>query len=97
LKTVWNTGIIKSILHSFNLKVKQKNLDLVKEYDSKIPSMLLGDSLRLNQIILNQAIVQNIYTQWNSFIKRQITKRRQRKCDYWICVTDSGIVFLLTK
>ena len=44
---------LKSILHSFNLKVKQKNLELVKEYDSKIPSMLLGDSLRLNQIILN--------------------------------------------
>ena len=44
---------IKSILHSFNLKIKEKNLELVTEYDSKIPSMLLGDPLRLNQIILN--------------------------------------------
>jgi hypothetical protein len=30
-KTVWN-GIIKSILHSFNLK-ETKNLDLLNEYD----------------------------------------------------------------
>lgn len=44
---------ITSILHSFNPKIKEKNLKLVKEYDSKIPSILLGDSVRLNQIILN--------------------------------------------
>ena len=44
---------ITSVIHSFDLKIKEKNLELVKEYDSKIPSMLLGDSVRLNQIILN--------------------------------------------
>ncbi len=44
---------IISILHSFDLKIKEKNLKLIKEYDSKIPSILLGDSLRLNQIFLN--------------------------------------------
>lgn len=44
---------IESILHSFNLKIKEKNLELTKEYDSRIPSMLLGDSVRLNQIVLN--------------------------------------------
>ncbi len=44
---------IRSILHSFDLKIKEKNLELVKEYDSDIPALLLGDSVRLNQIILN--------------------------------------------
>lgn len=44
---------IDSILHSFNLKIKEKNLELVKEYDNKIAAMLLGDSIRLNQIVLN--------------------------------------------
>lgn len=44
---------LKSTLYSFDLKIKEKNLELVKEYDSNIPTMLLGDSLRLNQIILN--------------------------------------------
>lgn len=44
---------LKSTLYSFDLKIKEKNLELIKEYDSKIPSVVVGDSLRLNQIILN--------------------------------------------
>jgi len=44
---------LKSILYSFDLKIKEKNLVLKKEYDSSIPLILLGDSIRLNQIILN--------------------------------------------
>ncbi len=44
---------IKSMLHTFDLKLKEKNIELVSEYDSEIPAMLLGDSVRLNQIILN--------------------------------------------
>jgi two-component system CheB/CheR fusion protein len=44
---------IDSILHSFNLKVKEKNLEMEVQYDPLIPTMLLGDSVRLNQIILN--------------------------------------------
>jgi len=37
----------------FDLKIKDKNLELVKEYDNKIPSVLLGDAARLHQILLN--------------------------------------------
>lgn len=44
---------IKSTLFSFDLKIKEKNIELIKEYDSRIPSMVLGDTVRLNQIILN--------------------------------------------
>ena len=44
---------IKQILHSFDMKIKEKNLELENEYDNKIPSVLLGDSVRLNQILLN--------------------------------------------
>ncbi len=44
---------ITSILYTFDLKIKEKNLKLIKEYDSQLPSMLTGDSVRLNQIILN--------------------------------------------
>jgi two-component system CheB/CheR fusion protein len=44
---------IASILHTFEMKLKEKNLELIEEYDNKIPSILLGDSLRLNQILLN--------------------------------------------
>lgn len=44
---------ISSIVHSFDMKIREKNLELVEVYDNKIPPILVGDSLRLNQIILN--------------------------------------------
>ena len=44
---------ISAMLHLFEIKIQEKNLTLIKEYDDKIPSVLLGDSLRLHQIILN--------------------------------------------
>jgi len=44
---------LSAMLHLFDTKIQEKNLSLVKEYDNRIPHMLLGDSVRLNQIILN--------------------------------------------
>ena len=44
---------ITSMLHIFESKIYEKNLSLIKEYDTKIPEVVLGDPLRLNQIILN--------------------------------------------
>jgi signal transduction histidine kinase/FixJ family two-component response regulator len=44
---------ISAMLHLFETKIQEKNLQLIKEYDTNIPEMLLGDSVRLHQIILN--------------------------------------------
>ncbi|PKH68516.1 hypothetical protein CXF59_04135 [Flavobacterium sp. ALD4] len=44
---------ISSMIQVFNVKIKEKNLELVKEYDHKIPEVLLGDKVRLHQILLN--------------------------------------------
>ncbi len=44
---------ITAMLHLFEPKIQEKNITLVKEYDSKIPEVLVGDSVRLHQIILN--------------------------------------------
>lgn len=44
---------IASMLHLFETKIQEKNLRLVKEYDTRIPEVLLGDPVRLHQIILN--------------------------------------------
>lgn len=44
---------LSSMLHLFETKIQEKNLKLVSEYDEKIPEVLLGDSVRLHQIILN--------------------------------------------
>ena len=44
---------IATILHLFEPKILEMNLELVNEYDSKIPEILLGDSIRLHQILIN--------------------------------------------
>ena len=44
---------ISAMLHLFETKIQEKNLLLIKEYDDKIPEVLVGDPVRLHQIILN--------------------------------------------
>ncbi|SHM71445.1 CheR family methyltransferase [Flavobacterium xanthum] len=44
---------IASMLQLFETKIQEKNLKLVTHYDKKIPKLVLGDSIRLHQIILN--------------------------------------------
>jgi PAS domain S-box-containing protein len=44
---------ISAMLHLFETKIQEKNLKLVTEYDTSIPDVLLGDPVRLHQIILN--------------------------------------------
>ncbi|HEX8546961.1 MAG TPA: PAS domain S-box protein, partial [Cytophagaceae bacterium] len=44
---------IKAMLNLFETKFQEKNIALVKEYDTNIPEVLLGDPMRLHQVILN--------------------------------------------
>jgi signal transduction histidine kinase len=44
---------ISAMMHLFETKIQEKNLDFIKEYDESIPEVLLGDPVRLHQIILN--------------------------------------------
>lgn len=44
---------LSAMLHLFETKIQEKNLGLIKYYDSRIPKVLLGDSVRLHQVILN--------------------------------------------
>jgi PAS domain S-box-containing protein len=44
---------IKAMLQLFETKIQEKNLELEVDYDENIPEVLVGDSVRLHQIILN--------------------------------------------
>src|SRR5664280_66427 len=44
---------IAAMLHLFETKIQEKNLTLIKQYDDRIPEVLVGDPVRLHQIILN--------------------------------------------
>lgn len=44
---------ISAMLHLFEAKIQEKNLQLEVQYDVNIPEVLEGDSTRLHQIIIN--------------------------------------------
>ncbi|NWJ49957.1 MAG: response regulator [Bacteroidetes bacterium] len=44
---------VSAMLHLFEAKIQEKNIALIKEYDSNIPNVLVGDPVRLHQIISN--------------------------------------------
>jgi len=44
---------LSMVIQLFETKIKEKNLELINEFDSKIPQLVIGDSMRLRQIILN--------------------------------------------
>ncbi len=44
---------ISSIIQLFDPKIKEKNVALIKECDGDIPTFLMGDPMRLRQIMLN--------------------------------------------
>jgi PAS domain S-box-containing protein len=53
-QTPFKLGLsISAMLHLFETKIQEKNLELVKIYDDNIPEVLVGDPVRLHQIILN--------------------------------------------
>ena len=47
------TSSISAMIQLFEPKIQEKNLKLVKNYDDNIPLILLGDPVRLHQILIN--------------------------------------------
>jgi len=75
----------------FDLKLKEKNLELVKEYDNKIPVMLLGDAARLHQILLNllgNAI--KFTTKGKIIVAVRLLHEDKKKATIEFAITDTG-------
>jgi PAS domain S-box-containing protein len=83
---------LSSMLHLFEAKIQEKNLKLVKKYDSKIPEVLVGDSVRLHQIILN--LVSNAVkftTKGKITVEARLLGENKDKASVEFSVTDTGI------
>ncbi|CAN5822746.1 hypothetical protein BH11BAC7_BH11BAC7_03820 [soil metagenome] len=83
---------ISAMLQVFDTKVQEKNLKLVKEYDHKIPDVLVGDPVRLHQIILN--LVSNAVkftTQGKITVKVKLKSEDEKKVTIEFSVSDTGI------
>jgi signal transduction histidine kinase/DNA-binding NarL/FixJ family response regulator len=83
---------ISAMLHLFETKIKEKNVLLIKQYDKNIPEVLVGDPVRLHQIILN--LVSNAV---KFTVKGEITvnvrllNEDEEKVNIEFSVTDTGI------
>jgi PAS domain S-box-containing protein len=83
---------ISAMLHLFEPKIREKNLDLVKEYDTNIPEVLVGDPVRLHQIILN--LVSNAVKFTNKgkiTVSVRLLKEDETKATIKFAVKDTGI------
>jgi PAS domain S-box-containing protein len=83
---------ISSMLHLFETKIQEKNLELIKEYDNKIPEVLMGDPVRLHQIILNLVSNAIKFTTKGKIIARvNLLKEDKENVTIAFAIADTGI------
>ncbi len=83
---------ISAMLHLFEAKIQEKNLRLIREYDSNIPEVLSGDPVRLNQIILNLVSNAVKFTESGSITMRvKMLYEDEHKVTLEFTVSDTGI------
>lgn len=86
------TATISAMLHLFETKIQERNLELVKEYDNRIPNVLIGDPVRLHQIILN--LVSNAVkftTVGKIIVNVNLVKDDEETATIQFAITDTGI------
>ena len=83
---------LSAMLHLFETKIREKNLGLIKEYDKNIPEVLVGDPVRLHQIILN--LVSNAVKFTNKgkiTVNMRLLKEDAEKVTIGFSISDTGI------
>jgi PAS domain S-box-containing protein len=83
---------ISAMVHLFETKIREKNLDLIKIYDDRIPEVLVGDPVRLHQIIINLVSNAVKFTETGKItIRVQMLKEDTDKVTIEFSITDTGI------
>ncbi len=83
---------ISAMLHLFEPKIQEKNLILEKKYDNRIPEVLVGDPLRLHQIILNLVSNAVKFTSHGKIVVSvDLVSEDQENVVLEFSVTDTGI------
>jgi len=83
---------ISAMIHLFEAKIWEKNLLLIKEYDERIPEVLLGDPVRLHQIILNLVSNAVKFTSKGSItVSVRLQSEDDEKVSIEFSVKDTGI------
>ncbi len=83
---------IFAMLHLFETKILERNLKLIIDYDQRIPKVLLGDPVRLHQIILNLVSNAVKFTNVGSItVSVKLIDEDEENASVLFSVTDTGI------
>jgi CheY-like chemotaxis protein len=83
---------ITAILQLFETKIQENNTELIVEYDPKIPKVLLGDPMRLRQIILNLMSNAVKFTSGGKInVRVRLLKNDKKKATLEFAIADTGI------
>ncbi|WP_372640774.1 ATP-binding protein, partial [Ancylomarina sp.] len=83
---------IAAMLHLFENNIHEKNLKLVKDYDTNIPDVLVGDPVRLHQIILNLVSNAVKFTSKGKItVSIRLIDEDEKKVTIEFTVSDTGI------
>ncbi|KAF0200434.1 MAG: pas/pac sensor hybrid histidine [Bacteroidetes bacterium] len=83
---------ISAMLHLFEAKIREKNLELIKEYDPEIPDVLVGDPVRLHQIILNLVSNAVKFTSKGTIsVSVRLLSQDDKKVNIEFSISDTGI------
>ncbi len=83
---------ISSITRLFELKIQEKKIDLVKEMDPAVPEVLVGDSVRLHQVLMN--LISNAIkftSQGKVTVGTKLLSENDEKATIEFFVSDTGI------
>jgi len=83
---------IAAMLHLFEPKIQEKNLKSKLEYDSRIPEVLVGDPVRLHQIVLNLVSNAVKFTSKGKItVSVKLLSENDEKVTIEFAVSDTGI------
>ncbi len=81
-----------SILQLFEIKIQENNTELIVAYDQNIPEVLLGDPMRLRQIMLNlMSNAVKFTTGGKISASVHLLKEDKKKVTLEFAITDTGI------
>ncbi|MET1056316.1 MAG: response regulator [Pedobacter sp.] len=84
--------ICHSVVNLLRIRAKEKNLELITEFDEDLPKTILADSLRLNQILMNLIGNAIKFTSDGSVtLKLEIVEKKGNNLRLKFSITDTGI------
>lgn len=86
---------VSSLLHDVSnmigFRAREKNLEMILDFDENLPSRLSGDDVRMRQIMVNLLTNAVKYTEKGSVIFSVSGKREGDQCLLHVSVKDTGI------